>query len=114
MDLQIESAAVEMSEAVELAAYRILQEALTNALRHAPDATVTARVRVAEGELLLDVVSSGGRAAPTRHANGVGRGITGMQERAARQGGEVLAGPTEDGFTVHARIPLRHTAEMPG
>ena len=48
------------------------------------------------------------------HANGVGRGITGMQERAARQGGEVLAGPTEDGFTVRARIPLRHTAEMPG
>ena len=114
VDLEIDSAAVEMSEAVELAAYRILQEALTNALRHAPDATVTARVRVVEGELLLDVVSSGGRAAPTRHANGAGRGITGMQERAARQGGEVLAGPTEDGFTVRARIPLRHTAEMPG
>lgn len=114
VDLQIDAAAVEMSEGLELAAYRILQEALTNALRHAPDATVTAWVRVAEGELLLDVVSSGGRAVPTRTANGVGRGITGMQERAARQGGEVLAGPTEDGFRVHARIPLRHTAEMPG
>jgi len=114
VDLKIESAAVEMSEAIELAAYRILQEALTNALRHAPDATVTARVRVADGELLIEVVSSGGRATATRYANGVGRGIKGMQERAARQGGEVLAKPTEDGFTVHARIPLRHTAEIPG
>jgi signal transduction histidine kinase len=116
VDLDIESGgAVEMPDDVELAAYRILQEALTNALRHAPDAMVTASVRVAEGELLVDVVSSGGRAAaPTRYADGVGRGITGMQERAARQGGEVLAGPTEDGFTVRARIPLPHTVETPG
>lgn len=113
VDLKIDSGAVETSDAVELAAYRILQEALTNALRHAADAMVTARVRVAEGELLVDVVSSGGSAASTRRANDVGRGIPGMKARAADQGGEVLAGPTRDGFTVRARIPLRNTAEMP-
>jgi signal transduction histidine kinase len=74
---------------------------------------VTARARVADGDLLVDVVSSGGRATPTQYGNGVGRGVTGMKERAARHGGEVLAGPTEDGFWVRARIPLQHTAEMP-
>jgi signal transduction histidine kinase len=113
VDLKIESGAVEMSDEVELAAYRILQEALTNVLRHAPEAMVTARARVADGDLLVDVVSSGGRATPTQYGNGVGRGVTGMKERAARHGGEVLAGPTEDGFWVRARIPLQHTAEMP-
>ena len=56
-------------------------------------------------------VADAGADAPRQRS---GRGITGMQERAARQGGEVLAGPTDDGFRVRARIPLPHPAEMPG
>ena len=56
------------------------------------------------GEVVVDVVDSGDtRVAPD--AKGTGRGLIGMQERAALYGGEVQAGPTDDGFQVHARIP---------
>jgi signal transduction histidine kinase len=100
---------------VELSAYRIIQEALTNALRHAPGAR--ARVEVGYGPSLLEIRvdddgpgRSQGRAtgawAPSGEA-GSGHGLIGMRERVAVFGGEFEAGPTERGFRVSARLPLR-------
>ena len=110
VDLQVEGDVGTIAGGVDVAAYRILQEALTNTLRHSPGARVSACVSVTPGEVIVDVVDSGGtRVAPD--ANGTGRGLIGMQERAALYGGQVQAGPTDDGFQVHARIPDPFTTE---
>ena len=117
LDLRVEGDLTELPEGVDLAAYRILQEALTNALRHSPGARVEGRVQVRHEEVVLDVVDTGGP--PTAgddrvrrsQANGSGRGLVGMHERARLYGGHVEAGPTEDGFEVHARIPLSRGLE---
>jgi signal transduction histidine kinase len=86
---------------VELAAYRIVQEALTNVTRHASARTVTVRVTYDDG-VTVEVIDDGvGGAAP------VGNGIIGMRERAAALGGTVDAGPrTGGGFRVVAYLPV--------
>jgi signal transduction histidine kinase len=86
--------------AVELAAYRIVQEALTNVARHARARSVIVRVGYADG-VTLDVLDDGvgGPAVP-------GNGIRGMQERAGALGGTVTAGPRlGGGFRVSAHLP---------
>jgi len=92
--------------AVEAAGFRIVQEALTNVLRHAPQAT-RAEVRLATGSGALDIeVSDDGGAAPDAPGDG-GNGLRGMRERAAAVGGTVEAGPRDGGgWTVRARLPL--------
>ncbi len=85
---------------VGLAAYRILQEALTNAAKHAPQARVTVQVAIERDLVRLDVDSSG---AP---GQGAGLGLPGMRERAAILGGSCEAGPTGGGWRVHAELPL--------
>ncbi|WP_433058168.1 sensor histidine kinase [Dactylosporangium sp. CS-033363] len=89
---------------VDRAAYRIVQEALTNVRRHAgPEATATVIVTYAPRELTLTVTDDG-TAAPAGEG---GNGIAGMRHRAATFGGSVEAGPREDGgFEVRATIPL--------
>ena len=91
---------------VDLSAYRIVQEALTNTLRHAGASRAEVTVRCVPGMLELDVLDDGrGGASPT--ADGGGRGIAGMRERATMLGGTLDAGPLpEGGFRVHARLPL--------
>lgn len=92
--------------AVDLAAFRILQEALTNVIRHAGRATAVIRVVLGEGELTLQVDDDGQGAVAPLEA-GVGRGIVGMRERAAALGGLLEAGPLRGGgFRVVARLPL--------
>jgi signal transduction histidine kinase len=96
---------------LDRAAYRIVQEALTNVRRHAgPDATATVVVAYAPGELTLTVTDNGVGAAvsdPGADAAAGGNGIPGMRHRAATFGGSVEAGPrAEGGFEVVARIPL--------
>jgi signal transduction histidine kinase len=89
--------------AVELAAYRIVQEALTNVSRHAAASSATVRVGYDGDDLSVEVVDDGvgGNAAP-------GNGITGMRERAAALGGAVDAGPAPGGgFRVVAQLPVR-------
>ncbi|MBF6466734.1 sensor histidine kinase [Nocardia beijingensis] len=92
-------------ETTGLALYRVAQESLSNASRHAPGAPV--EVRIACGaELLLDV-GNGPGATPARPVGNGGHGIAGMQARALAVGGEVTAEPRADGgFRVHARFPL--------
>jgi signal transduction histidine kinase len=90
---------------VELSGYRIVQEALSNSVRHAPDASVRVEVRYDGGGLTLRVVNSappeGGP--PT---NGTGHGLVGMRERVAMLGGELTVGPRPDGgYGVTAVLP---------
>ncbi len=89
---------------VEGSAYRIVQEALTNTLRHASARRAEVEVRTQDGVLELDVRDDGRGGG---FADGAGRGIAGMRERAALLGGTLEAGPRpEGGFRVHARFPL--------
>jgi signal transduction histidine kinase len=92
---------------VDVAAYRIVQEALTNVARHAGPATATVRVIYGEDDVTVQVDDDGrGRpGAPQQPASG--NGIAGMAERVAALGGELYAGPRpEGGFRVRARFPL--------
>jgi len=92
--------------AVDLAAYRIVQESLTNVVRHAGPATATVRAGYQPGAVVLEIADDGsGRASGI--ARPAGHGIAGMRERAAAVGGTLEAGPTADGgFLVRARLPL--------
>jgi signal transduction histidine kinase len=94
---------------VDLAAFRIVQEALTNVTRHAGKATATVLVGYGDGELTVQVDDDGrgpsGSGAP--EPEGGGNGIRGMRERAAALGGELEVGPRPGGgFRVAARLPL--------
>jgi signal transduction histidine kinase len=98
---------------VDHAGYRILQEALTNVLRHAgPQATATVHIGYRPDELCLEILDTG-----TGTAGGVGgggHGLAGMRERAAALGGSIQAGPREEGgFAVRACLPLTVSASGP-
>lgn len=95
---------------VDLAGYRILQEALTNSARHAAGAAVAVRVVYGPGDLVIQVDDDGARRSgtgPSGVADGGGNGIPGMTERAKALGGTLRAGPRPDGgFRVRAWLPL--------
>jgi signal transduction histidine kinase len=97
---------------VELAAYRIVQEALTNARRHAPGAAVDVELRYAEDWLRLRIRDNGpGQAARSR----TGHGLLGMRERAAAVGGALQAGDARGGgFRVEAELPAKAPDAMTG
>jgi len=91
---------------VELSAYRILQEALSNAMRHAPGSDVRVEIAYAPAALRLCVVNGPSRAAAST-LPGPGHGLLGMRERAAMLGGDLTAGPTSaGGYAVTAVLPL--------
>jgi signal transduction histidine kinase len=90
---------------IDLSAYRIVQEGLTNALKHAGPATAEVIVRYGDRELELAVRDDGRIHTPA--ADGGGHGLLGMRERVALYGGELVAGPRpEGGFALTARLPL--------
>jgi signal transduction histidine kinase len=92
--------------AVDAAAFRIVQEALTNVTRHAGPVRATVRVIYRERDLTVQV-DDDGRGTLRDSAVGVGKGIVGMRERVAALGGELQAGPRPGGgFRVRARLPL--------
>jgi signal transduction histidine kinase len=102
--LIIAGAPVAADPGVGLAAYRIVQEALTNARRHAPGAAVDVEVRYGDGELRLLIRDNGPGPQPVAPAGG--HGLHGMRERAAAVGGDLRAGAaTVGGFLVQARLP---------
>jgi signal transduction histidine kinase len=95
---------VTVDPGVGLAAYRIVQEALTNARRHAPGAAVDVEVRYGDGELRLIIRDNG--PGPSQAAAPDGHGLLGMRERAAAVRGELRAGAaTVGGFLIEARLP---------
>jgi signal transduction histidine kinase len=105
VDFRTEGDPVPLPAGIGLAAYRIVQEALTNALKHAGPAHAAVAVRYAAGVLELEVTDDGRGAVPA--GDGHGHGLIGMRERAALYGGTLETGPAEHGgFAVRARLPL--------
>jgi signal transduction histidine kinase len=95
---------VTVDPGVELAAYRIVQEALTNARRHAPGAAVDVELQYTDDALRLRIRDNGPGPPPTLSAGG--QGLAGMRERAAAAGGELRTGPAAGGgFLIEATLP---------
>jgi len=102
--IRLTGEAVPLPAAVDLAAYRIVQESLTNAIRHAGPATATVSLSYGDAELGIEVVDTG---RGTSFSDGSGHGLIGMRERAASVGGTVETGPERGGgYRVAARLPL--------
>ncbi len=105
--LELHGQAPDVPAGVQLAVYRLVQEALTNTLKHGgAGASASVRLSFEPGELRVDVNDDGaGSAAPA--AAGVGGGLPGMRERVRAYGGDVQAGPRQPaGWAVSARLPL--------
>jgi signal transduction histidine kinase len=114
IDFQVDGEPWPLRPEAELAAYRTVQEALTNVAKHAGRG---ARVRVglswAPDCLDISVADSGGDGADAGLVS-TGLGLTSMAERAALHGGQLTAGPAGDGFTVRLRLPIGYAARMVG
>ena len=106
VNLQVTGARRPLSPGLDLTAYRILQEALTNVVKYARGAKTEVHVAYGADDLQLEVIDAGG--SPVDGATGAGRGLVSMHERVALYGGELEVGRRpEGGFRVHARLPLQ-------
>jgi signal transduction histidine kinase len=106
VELELEGALDDVPPGRALAGYRIVQEALTNALKHAPGARVDVRVARRASEVEIEVRGTPDPQLPPTEESG-GQGLIGMRERAALYGGTLEAGPTLDGgFRVLAMLPV--------
>jgi signal transduction histidine kinase len=108
VDLTIEGEKKRLESSVDLSAFRIVQEALRNTLKHAGPARARVTLRYGEHDVEVDVLDDGRGIAPPGGVNGLpGHGLVGMRERVAMLGGEIEAGYRKDGgFGVHAKLPL--------
>jgi signal transduction histidine kinase len=98
---------------VGLAVYRIAQEALANAARHAPRARTTIGLELAYGRVALVAETSGPLlGGPSSQRDRPHYGLIGMQERATALGGEFDAGPTSDGWRVHCELPVQDEGSL--
>jgi signal transduction histidine kinase len=105
VQLQIEGEPVHLPAGIDLSAYRIVQEALTNVVKHAGDAAAEVVIRYGARALELDVVDNGRGASMS--LNGSGHGLIGMRERVTLYGGALETGTQEGGgYAVHARLPF--------
>jgi signal transduction histidine kinase len=105
VELRVEGEPVRLPPGIDLSAYRIVQEALTNTLKHAGPAEAEVIVRYHHSTLELEILDNG-TGAPAR-VNGSGHGLVGMRERVALYGGSLEAGARNGhGFGVRARLPL--------
>ena len=102
--LQVDGEPVSLPRALDLSAYRIIQEGLTNALKHANASRADVRVRYGAGELQIDVHDNGDGPSTT---DGLGHGLVGVRERVRVYGGEMRAGGGNGGgYLLTARLPL--------
>jgi signal transduction histidine kinase len=109
VDLRVGELPEELSPGLDLAVFRVIQEALTNVIKHAGKPRTTVTLASGDGELVVEVVDTGrsilavGPAVPA----GAGRGLVGLRERIALYGGVLDAGPRDrGGWIVRARFPL--------
>lgn len=112
LDVRLETigGSVALSPGVDLAAYRIIQEALTNVVRHADATTVNITITYLADDLCLAIIDNGPVRPRSDHRGAGGSGILGMRERADALGGHLEAGHSPGGgFRVSARLPLQHT-----
>jgi signal transduction histidine kinase len=108
--LDVEGDPVRLPAGLDLTAYRILQEGLTNVRKHAPGAAVEISLRWRAAELEIELADDG--PGPLADANGAGHGLIGMRERVALYGGTVSAAAAADtGFRVLARLPIDGSAQ---
>jgi signal transduction histidine kinase len=112
VELRMEGTDRQLSPSLELSVYRVLQEALTNIVKHAPGARAVAELTVSAAKVRLDVRDDGGPGGGAPPAGqGTGHGITGMRERVGAFGGWLVAGPVAGGgFQVTAEIPIEGAA----
>jgi signal transduction histidine kinase len=105
VDVRVDGRPRPLSASLDLTAYRIIQEALTNVLKHAGTAQATVVVHYHPDALRLDITDDG--KAPPTTADGSGHGLPGMRERVHLFGGQLAAGPGRDGgYSVNAQLPL--------
>jgi signal transduction histidine kinase len=100
----------DLAASLNISAFRIIQEALTNVLKHAGPTRVMVRVDY-RGPLRLEVVDAGPRGSWHGHSSAEGYGLVGMRERVALFGGQLHAGPENSGFAVRAELPVHAGAE---
>jgi len=121
VELRVSGSKPALSPALELSLYRVIQEALTNTVKHAGLAPTTIRLSYGTREIRVEVVNgrppgaADGRAAPAGEAGaggaGSGHGLLGMRERVGAFGGILVAGPVDGaGFRVAVRVPLQAEA----
>jgi signal transduction histidine kinase len=104
VDLQVDGEPFPLPEGIDLSAYRIVQEGLTNTLKHAGAGQAAVRIRYAPSELRIDVRDDG---AGSAGGDGLGHGLVGVRERVALYGGEMCAENVEGGgFLLRTRLPL--------
>jgi signal transduction histidine kinase len=105
--LNVAGQPVDLPAGVDLTAYRLVQEALTNTLKHAGTAHASVAISYEPNEVVISVEDDGGSGAADLHESG-GHGLVGMRERVALYGGVLQCGPREDGgYAVRARLPTR-------
>lgn len=107
VELHVEGAAAPLPPGIDLSAYRVVQEGLTNALKHAGPARAEVTIRYDENALRIEVTDDGA-AAP--NGGGPGHGLVGMRERVALYGGTMEAGPrAEGGYALRVSLPIETT-----
>jgi signal transduction histidine kinase len=100
-----------VDQRLELTAYRIVQEALTNVMKHAPKSRAQVRIRSTTGSLHVEVLNSGPFRDRRSHGHQVGQGLPGMAQRVEANGGELNWGrDSTGGFAVRARLPIEEMA----
>jgi signal transduction histidine kinase len=107
--LRVEGAPAPLPAGVDLSAYRIVQEALTNVIKHAGPAHAQVTIRYRDQEVAVEVIDDGPGVAAVAGdgGKGTGHGLIGMAERVAAFGGDLEVGPRPGGgFRVAARLPL--------
>ena len=104
VEVRIEGHPVELPPGVDVSAFRIVQEALTNALKHAGPARARVTLRYTPADLELEIIDDG---RSNGHGGGTGHGLAGIRERVAIYGGDLESGRRADGgYALRARLPL--------
>ncbi|ELP66984.1 sensor histidine kinase [Streptomyces turgidiscabies] len=113
--LTVEGVERPLAPGVDLCAYRVVQEALTNVLKHAPGASAWIRLRYEPHQVTVSVTDDGEGVIPARVRTGGGHGLLGMRERAKLYGGQIDIGPRDQGgFAVRLTLPTSTRAAQQG